>query len=215
MEKIDLKRQLDAYRAKRGEFRTVDVPPLQYLMIDGHGDPNGAPFAEAIASLYPLAYALKFASKRELARDYAAMPLEGLWSAADPASFTTARDKARWDWTLLMLVPDWIDRGLLAQAMDAVRKKGAPARFDDVRLETLAEGRCVQTLHVGAFDDEGPVLARMHEEFIAGAGLRMTGRHHEIYLSDFRRVEPARRRTILRQPVAAAERGTAAGAGAR
>lgn len=200
MAKVDLKR-LDAYRAKRGELRIVDVPELHYLALDGHGDPNGAAFAQALEALYPLAYALKFASKREHGRDYAVMPLEALWWADDMATFTTARDKASWHWTLLMLVPDWIDRGAFDAAVAAVAAKRAPARLGGIRLEPLAEGRCVQTLHIGAFDDEGPVLERMHDEFIPQHGLRMTGRHHEIYLSEARRVEPAKRRTILRQPV--------------
>lgn len=201
-EKVDLKR-LDAYRAKPGELRIVDVPALQYLMLDGRGDPNGPAFAAALEALYPVAYALKFASKRELGRDYAVMPLEGLWWADDMAAFTVARDKTSWQWTLLMLVPDWLDRAAFEAAVAAVAAKRAPARLADLRLERLAEGRCVQTLHVGAFDDEGPVLDRMHHEFIPAHGLRMTGRHHEIYLSDARRVEPANRRTILRQPVEA------------
>ncbi|MBO1769595.1 GyrI-like domain-containing protein [Agrococcus sp. TF02-05] len=204
--KIDLKRELDAYRAKQGEVRFVDVPPLSYLAIDGHGDPNGPAFAEAVAALYPLAYALKMASKRELGRDFTVMPLEGLWSADDWSSFTDARDKTRWDWTLLILQPDWIDEAMLEAARERVAAKGAPegssaARLADVRLERLEEGRCVQTLHVGAFDDEGPVLARIHDEILPAHGLRPRGRHHEIYLSDARRVEPAKRRTILRQPV--------------
>ncbi|GAA1421414.1 GyrI-like domain-containing protein [Agrococcus citreus] len=211
MEKVDLKRSLDAYRAKPGELRIVDVPELQYLMLDGRGDPNGPAFAEALEALYPVAYALKFASKRELGRDYAVMPLEGLWWADDMDAFTIVRDKANWQWTLLMLVPDWIDGAMVDDAVAAVAAKRAPARLHDVRLEPLAEGRCVQTLHVGAFDDEGPALERMHRDFIPERGLRMTGRHHEIYLSDARRVDPAKRRTILRQPVVAAQPGTAPG----
>lgn len=200
-EKIDFKRTVEAYRATRGEFGIVDVPRLQYLMIDGHGDPNTAvAYREALEALYPLAYALKFASKRELGRDYVVMPLEALWSAADMRAFTTQRDKSQWDWTLLMLVPDWIDQRMLAAATDAVRAKSAPARLDEIRLATLAEGRCVQTLHVGPFDDEGPVLERMHA-WIDARGLRPSGMHHEIYLSDARRMEPAKLHTILRQPV--------------
>ncbi|MGM1028261.1 MAG: GyrI-like domain-containing protein [Actinomycetota bacterium] len=204
-DKVDLKRTLDAYRAKPGELRIVDVPELQYLMLDGRGDPNGPAFAEALEALYPVAYALKLASKRELGRDYAVMPLEGLWWADDMEAFTVARDKGTWHWTQLMLVPDWIDRAMLDGALERVAAKRAPARLREIRLEPLAEGRCVQTLHVGSFDDEGPVLERMHRAFIPEHGLRMTGRHHEIYLSDARRVEPAKRRTILRQPVVAAE----------
>lgn len=200
--KIDLKRELDSYRARRGEFRIIDVPPLPYLMVDGRGDPNtAAEYADALAALYPVAYKLKFASKLDLERDYVVMPLEALWWADDMAAFTSARDKSQWSWTAMILTPDWITRELFDAAVEQVGKKDRPASLAKVRLETLQEGRCVQTLHVGSYDDEAPVLAAMHDEFIPGAGLAMTGRHHEIYLSDPRRVEPAKLRTILRQPV--------------
>ena len=202
-DKVDHKKTLDAYRAERDQFRIVDVPELRYLAVDGHGDPNTSPaFAEAVEALYPVAYTLKFASKRELGRDYVVMPLEGLWWADDMDAFTAARDKSRWDWTLLIMVPDWTDRQMFDAAVAQVRAKGGPARLGDVRLETLAEGRCVQTLHVGSFDAEAETLARMHDEYIPANGLRRTGRHHEIYLSDFRKVAPEKQRTILRQPVA-------------
>ena len=201
-EKVDFKQTLDAYRAKRDALAIVDVPPLQYLMVDGQGDPNTATaFTESLEALYPLAYALKAASKRALGRDYTVMPLEGLWSAADMAAFTDARDKAGGVWPLLLLVPAGIDAAAVRAAVAAGAATRAPARLGAIRLETLEEGRCVQTLHVGSFDDEGPLLAHMHDEFIPANGLRMTGMHHEIYLSDARRVEPAKRRTILRQPV--------------
>lgn len=203
---LDVKK-LDRYRARRGVFRLLDVPTAQYLMIDGHGDPNTTPlFTQALEALYPVAYTLKFASKRELGRDYVVPPLEGLWWAQDLAVFTTARDKSRWSWTLLLLVPDWLDEGAVAAAVGQVRERRNPTRLNDVRLERLTEGRCVQTLHVGTFDDEAGVLDTMHHEFIPAHGLLPTGTHHEIYLSDLRRVAPERQRTILRQPVAEAER---------
>lgn len=201
--KTDFKQTLDAYRAKRDRFRIVEVPDMQYLMIDGHGDPNTSPvFTAAVEALYPVAYKLKFASKRDLERDYVVMPLEGLWWADDMDSFTSARDKSRWNWTLMIMVPDWTDREMFAAAVEQAGAKKCPARLDDVRLEMLSEGRCVQTLHIGSFDDEAALLARMHDEFIPGNGLRMAGRHHEIYLSDFRKVAPEKLRTVLRQPVA-------------
>ncbi|WP_275002993.1 GyrI-like domain-containing protein [Promicromonospora iranensis] len=204
-DKVDLKKSLDAYRARVGQFRVLDVPELQYLMIDGHGNPNTSPvFAAAVETLYPVAYALKFASKRDLGRDFVVMPLEGQWWADDMDSFTAARDKSRWDWTLMIMQPDWIDRDMVAAAVEQAGARKRPSRLADLRLESLSEGRCVQTLHVGAFDDEADVLARMHDEFIPGNGLRMVGKHHEIYLSDTRRVAPEKQRTILRQPVAAA-----------
>ena len=203
-DKTDFKKDLDAYRAPLCEFRIVEVPDLQYLMIDGYGDPNASPmFTHAVEALYPLAYKLKFASKRELGRDYVVMPLEGLWWAEDMDAFTASRDKSRWDWTLMIMVPDWIDQDLLATAALQAGAKNRPDRLDEVRMETLSEGRCVQTLHIGSYDDETQLLARMHHEFIAGHGLTMVGRHHEIYLSDARKVAPERLRTILRQPVRA------------
>jgi hypothetical protein len=194
-DKVDLKKSLDSYQARRGQFRIVEVPERQYLMVDGHGDPNSSPaFTEAVEALYPVAYTLKFTSKRDLGRDYVVPPLEGLWWAQDMEAFTVARDKSQWDWTLLLLVPDWIGGDLV---------DGAIAKFGTkVRLEALSEGRCVQTVHVGTFDAEAPVLAQMHDEFIPDNGLRRVGTHHEIYLSDFRRTAPEKQRTILRQPVA-------------
>lgn len=211
MDKTDFKRTLACYRAPRGRFEVIDVPDLQYLMVDGHGDPNSSTsFTEAIEALYPVAYKLKFASKRDLGRDYVVPPLEGLWWAEDLDSFTARRDKSRWDWTLMLMVPEWIDRAMVTAAVDQAAARNRPARLDDVRLETLSEGRCVQTLHVGSFDDEADVLARLHHEVIPEQGLRMAGKHHEIYLSDFRKVAPERLRTILRQPVLPSGRPEAA-----
>jgi hypothetical protein len=199
--KVDLKKELDCYRARAGELRVVDVPPVQYLMVDGHGDPNTSQeYADALAALYPVAYALKFASKRELDRDYTVMPLEGLWWADDMDTFTTARDKSQWHWTAMILTPDWITDPHVTAAVSAVRAKSDPAALDRVRLATLEEGRCVQTLHLGPYDAEGPVLERLHA-FIADSGMQRSGKHHEIYLSDPRRVAPDKLRTILRQPV--------------
>jgi hypothetical protein len=169
-------------------------------MIDGHGDPNTPVYEAAVSALYPVAYGIKFRSKKELGRDYVVMPLEGLWWAADMSTFTSARDKSQWDWTLMIMTPDWVPARMFEDAVEQARDKGV-ARADHVRLEVLSEGRCVQALHVGPYDDEAELLRRIHEEFIPGRGLRMTGRHHEIYLSDPRRTDPAKLRTILRQPV--------------
>lgn len=200
--KTDLKRDIASYAARKGRFDLVEVPPLRFLMVDGHGDPNEAEYGDAIATIFPVAYRLKFFSKRELGRDYVVMPLEALWWSDDMASFTTARDKSRWDWTAMNLVPDWITDDHFDDVRTEVAAAGAPA-IDRLRLETFTEGACVQTLHLGSFDDEGPVLAQLHDEVIPERGLRLRGRHHEIYLSDIRRTEPAKLRTILRQPVEA------------
>ncbi len=199
--KVDLKASLESYRATRGRFTILEVPEHRYLMIDGHGDPNtSASYADALAALYPVAYKLKFLSKAS-GRDYVVPPLEGLWWADDLDAFTTLRDKSAWDWTMMILAPDWIEPGLVGEAIAQTGAKDAPRRLGDVRFAALAEGLCVQTLHVGSFDAEAEVLARLHDAFIPANGLRMTGKHHEIYLSDPRRTAPEKLRTILRQPV--------------
>lgn len=200
--KLDLKKQITAYGAPRGVFEVVEVPPLQYLMVDGQGDPNTSQeYVDAVSTLYPVAYRLKFLSKNDLGRDHVVMPLEGLWWSDDMAAFTTARDKSQWSWTMMILIPDWIEPAHFEAARSAVEAKGGAPALDRLRLAPLEEGRCVQTLHVGPYDAEGPLLERMHHDFIPGEGLRMRGRHHEIYLADPRRTAPDRLRTILRQPV--------------
>lgn len=195
--KVDFKRELPTYSASRGRFDIVTVPPVDYLMVDGQGDPNTSAYADAIASLYPLAYGLKFLSRNELGRDHVVMPLEALWWSDDMESFTSRRDKSQWEWTAMIMVPDWIT----ADHLEEVRAMKSAPRISDVRLERLDEGLCVQTLHIGSYDDEAAVLAEMHDVVVPARSLGMTGRHHEIYLSDPRRVDPSRLRTILRQPV--------------
>jgi len=116
-------------------------------------------------------------------------------------SFTAVRDKSRWDWTMMIMTPNWVDEAMFTTAVDKAGAKNRPARLDDVRLEALSEGRCVQTLHAGSFDDEAAVLAQLHEDFIPSNGLRLSGKHHEIYLNDFRKITPEKQRTILRQPI--------------
>lgn len=205
--KYDVKRALKPlYSPSVKDFALVDVPPMPYLAVDGRGDPNTAPaYAQAVEALYGVAYTLKFRSKRELGRDLAVAPLEGLWRADDPAAFV-ARDKRAWSWTMLIAQPDWIDEQLVADAVEAVRAKAksgdAPnPALDLVRLLELHEGRSAQILHVGSYDDEAPTLARLHDEWMPAHGLTFNGDHHEIYLSDPRRTAPEKLKTILRQPV--------------
>ncbi|WP_243074294.1 GyrI-like domain-containing protein [Microbacterium sp. SS28] len=202
MTKVDFKTAIPTYSAPRGRFEIVTVPASSFLMIDGHGDPNTSEqYRDALTTLYPVAYALKFLSKKDLDRDYVVMPLEALWWADDMESFTIARDKSQWSWTAMILTPDWLTMEHLDAARAAVERKGGAPALDAIRLETLDEGLAVQTLHIGSYDDEGPVLHEMHDGFIPAHGLRMTGRHHEIYLGDPRRTAPEKLRTILRQPV--------------
>lgn len=200
MTKVDFKKSLASYRAKRDVFEMVDTPTLQYLMVDGHGDPNkNSGYGDAIAALYAVSYALKFASK-QLDQDYVVPPLEGLWWAEDMSMFTTSRDKGSWSWTMMIMAPEWIDTEMLTAAKVKVAKKKL-ALVSGLRLATLEEGRCVQVLHVGSYEDEGPILARLHNDFLPENQLEPVGKHHEIYLGDPRRVAPEKLKTILRQPV--------------
>ncbi|MBP2367271.1 GyrI-like domain-containing protein [Pseudonocardia parietis] len=188
------------YSSKVGEFEIVDVPPLSYFQVDGHGDPNTTEsYANAVRTLYTASYAARAIAKSELGRVHTVAPLEGLWSADDPTVFAS-RDKAGWDWTMMITQPEWISAEIAHAAVEAARAKAAPA-VDLLRFEEYREGVSVQTLHVGPYDDEGPVLARLHDEYMPGNGWTWNGRHHEIYLSDPRRAAPDKLRTVLRQPV--------------
>jgi hypothetical protein len=189
--KVDLKKDIASYKAKAGTFALLPVPDMQFLMIDGHGDPNTTQgYKDALETLFPIAYKIKFFSKQELGRDYTVMPLEGLWWAEDMASFTKDRDKSRWDWTMMIMTPDWIAPEHVAAAKEALRAKGGAPSLEALRFAPLKEGLCVQTLHTGPYDAEGPLLEEMHNSFIPAHRLRMTGKHHEIYLSDARRTAP-------------------------
>ena len=204
-QKYDVKRALRSlYAPPATDFVVVDVPPIIYVAIDGHGDPNTSDdYALAVEALYSVAYGIKFGSKRA-GRDFVVAPLEGLWFADDPEVFV-ARDKSAWSWTMLIAQPDWISEGDVADAVAAVRAKAAPrspnAALGLLRLRRIEEGRSAQILHVGPYDDEAPTLARLHDEWLPAHGFTFNGPHHEIYLSDPRRAAPEKLRTILRQPV--------------
>lgn len=191
----------ELYAPKNTTWALVDVPEQQFVAIDGSGDPNTAEaYASAVEALYAVAYTIKFASKRDAGRDFVVGPLEGLWWAADPAVFIT-RDKDLWSWTLLLNQPDWIAKDMIEDARrTAMAKKKLPA-IANVRHERLQEGLCAQVLHIGPYDDEGPTLAALHDDYLPANNLRESGPHHEIYLGDPRRVEPGKLRTVLRQPV--------------
>ncbi|MDO8905868.1 GyrI-like domain-containing protein [Hydrogenophaga sp.] len=201
MAQIDLKKDLkDLYQASSNAVVQVDVPELKFLMIDGQGDPNTAPaYAEAVQALFAVSYAAKFMVKKgPMALDYAVMPLEGLWWADDMAAFT-AGDKAKWEWTMMIVQPAFVPDEMIHEAIgDVLRKKKLPG-VDQLRLEHFSEGRCAQILHVGPFSEEGPAIERLHAFIGAKSSLR--GKHHEIYLSDVRRGDPKKWKTILRQPM--------------
>jgi len=199
MDKTDFRKTLRHLYAATGAIAEVTVPKMQFVMVDGSGDPNtAAQYRTALEWLYSTGYALKFAAKA-LGRDYVVPPLEGLWWSKDPGDFT-ARRKDEWHWTMMIMAPDFIPPAMFEAAVaKAGRKLGQPPQ--SLRLERYEEGRSLQLLHVGSYDDEAPVLARLHEVEMPARGLTFNGHHHEIYLSNPRRTAPAELRTILRQPV--------------
>lgn len=171
------------YAPSAKDFTLVDVPPLNYLMVDGEGDPNTAPaYREAVEALYRASYGARKAAGRK----HVVAPLEGLWWADDLSVFT-ARDKGAWQWTMMIAQPDFVTPDMVDLSV--------------VRFERFEEGRCAQILHVGSYDDEAPTLARLHDEWLPANGLRERGKHHEIYLGDPRKTAPEKLRTVLRQPV--------------
>jgi hypothetical protein len=201
MPKLDFKKELKhLYRPSAKKFTVVDAPPMSFLMIDGRGNPNTAPeYADAVEALYTVAYKLKFMSKKTLNRDYVVPPLEGLWWAEDMNAFT-AENKDAWLWTMMIMQPEWISAQLFDEARAQVKKAKNPSALPKMRLESYHEGLSAQIMYLGAYADEGPTIAQMHA-FIADNGYKPAGKHHEIYLSDPRKVAPEKLKTILRQPI--------------
>ncbi len=202
MSKVDFKKELKDLYVPPKKFIVVDVPEMQFLMIDGHGDPNTAQeYQDALEALYAVAFKIKFISKKALEKDYVVPPLEGLWWADDMETFSIKRDKSQWDWTMMIMVPEWITAEIFDQAVEQVRKTKNPGSLDKLRLENYHEGLVVQIMHIGSYDDEAPTLETMHNQFIPENGYIENGKHHEIYLSDPRRVAPEKLKTVLRQPI--------------
>ncbi len=200
MAALDFKKEhRQLYAPSKKEFSLVDVPPLPFIMIDGHGNPNNNPVYEAsVQALYSLAYTLKFALKKQ-GLEYGVPPLEGLWWMPDMKEFTVA-NKERWDWTMMIMQPPQVTPELFARIRDeVVQKKELPTAATS-RLEIYPEGLSVQILYLGAYADEGPTIARMHA-FIHENGYATNGKHHEVYLGDPRRTAPEKLRTVIRQPV--------------
>lgn len=200
MQKIDLRKELKhLYRPSAKEVVEVDVPSFRFLMIDGEGDPNTSQaYAQAVGALFSVSYTAKFMVKRGQGVDYAVMPLEGLWWADDMSAFL-ADDKSRWKWTMMIMQPDFAETPVVEAAIAEVKRKKALPAVDALRLEGFREGLCAQVLHIGPFSEEGPTVKRVHDFIDARSGRR--GKHHEIYLSDIRRADPSKWRTVIRQPM--------------
>ncbi len=199
--KYDVKKALRELYSPGRNFALVQVPPQRFLAVDGHGNPNTSPdYAAAVQALYTVAYSLKFDVKRSSGQDSVVAPLEGLWRAEDPEVFVQG-NKDSWNWTMLISQPEWISEEQALTAAAEVRSKKDLDAAARMRWLELEEGLCVQVMHIGSYDDEAPVLDRLHHEFMPANQLAFNGDHHEIYLKDPRRTAPEKLKTVLRQPV--------------
>lgn len=199
MSKTDYKKELRHLYHATKEPVVVDVPPMNFLMIDGSGDPNTTPeYQHAVEALFSVSYAVKFKMKKTQGVDYVVMPLEGLWWADDLSAFVKD-DRAHWKWTMMIMQPDVVPAEMVDEAVAEVREKKQLPALDKLRFERFHEGRAAQVMHIGPFSEEGPTIERLHD-FIRERG-ELTGKHHEIYLSDVRRANPKNWKTILRQPM--------------
>lgn len=200
MANVDLKMVYREHYSCPDEPTTVDIPERPFLMIDGQGDPNvSAEYADAVASLYPLAYGIRAAIKASTGDAYTVMPLEGLWWADDIERFSVER-KGEWRWTMMICLPGATSGSLFDEVAPRIIAKKRLVAGDRVRFEPFAEGAAVQVMHRGPYATEAPTIERLHA-FIAETGRLRRGKHHEIYLTDPRRVAPEKNRTIIRQPV--------------
>lgn len=203
MDKIDFSKKFkEFYQAKQGRIVTVDVPRMNFVMIDGYGDPNTSQdYIDAIQTLYPVAYGIKFYCKKELGIDYKVMPLEGLWWSDDMTDFIT-NNKDNWQWTAMIMQPEFVDKDIFKQIIDQLKIKKDLVAIDKVHFESYDEGRAAQTLYVGPYSNESETTKGIHE-FIKDQDGKLdhsNKHHHEIYLSDPRRTDVSKLKTIIRQP---------------
>lgn len=201
MTKTDFKKELKhLYNPSAKEVVIVDVPKVNFLMIDGAGDPNTAQeFEDAVEALYAVSYALKFMIKREKQIDYIVMPLEGLWWVDDMTQFSM-ENKDIWEWTQMIMQPEFVTIDLVEKALEQAEKKKNPPALSKIRFESLHEGLSAQIMHLGPYSAEGPTIEKLHN-FIRENGYEPRGKHHEIYLSDPRKSAPEKMRTVIRQPM--------------
>lgn len=200
MAKIDYKKEFkELYLPSPKEAVTVTVPKMNFLMIDGQGDPNtSAEYQQAIEALYNVAYKIKFAVKKALGKDFAVMPLEGLWWTEDMTNFSL-NNKSDWKWTMMIMQPEFVTRTIVENTIDEVKGKKKLPALEKLYFQSLDEGQSAQIMHIGPFTEEGPTVEKVHEYIEANAGKRQ-GKHHEIYLSDIRKADPKKWKTVIRQP---------------
>jgi len=201
MPKIDLKKEnKEFYYPSTKEVSVVELPLMKFLMIDGQGDPNTSKeYQDAMETIFPVSYKTKFTSKKEKSQDYVVMPLEGLWWTDKMEEFSMA-DKGSWKWTVMIRQPDFIRQNTINKAIKELEKKKDLPALSKLRFEDFQEGKAVQIMHIGPYGEaEAPAVRKLHD-FIENKGYKLSGKHHEIYISDMRRTKPEKLKTIIRQP---------------
>ena len=200
MKKIDFKKEFkQLYSPPKGKISIVDVPVMNFLMVDGVGYPVGNPaYEQALEALYGISYGLKFVSKAQ-GKDYVVPPLEGLWWMEDMNGFRMGR-KDEWEWTMMIMQPEWVTRNMVDAVLADMAQKKDLIVLEDLRFEAYHEGLSAQTFYVGPYSEEGPTIANMHAH-IEAEGYLLRGKHHEIYLSDARKTAPEKLKTVIRQPI--------------
>lgn len=206
MPKIDLKKEnKELYNPSAKEVSILDIPEMNFLMIDGEGDPNTSQeYQDSIEALFSISFKVKFISEKENSQNYVVMPLEGLWWVENIEEFDI-RDKSSWKWTAMIRQPDFITKDMVKKAIEDVEKKKNLPALSRVRFQSLHEGLSAQIMHIGPYSEEGPTIEKLYN-FIEEKGYEFDGslpdeRHHEIYISDMRRTKPEKLKTIIRQPM--------------
>jgi len=202
--KVDFKKTLKyLYQPSSKEVGEIKVPEMQFIMIDGIGSPGEAQeYMDALAILYPIAFKIKFLSKAK-GRDYVVPPLEGLWWADDMKDFIEG-NREKWKWIMMIMQPDWITQVMTNEAI-AITKEKKPELSNllpKLRLEKYKEGKAAQIMHIGPYSEEGPTVQKVHDFIMIKEGKfdGYNNKHHEIYLSDPRKANPATMKTVIRQP---------------
>jgi hypothetical protein len=201
LEKIDLKKELKAlYNPSTKQVTAVEVPKMNFLMVDGSGDPNvSQEYKDAVEALFSLSYTIKFMIKKTKGVDYAVMPLEGLWWVDDMSKFNVT-SKDEWKWTAMIMQPEDVTEYIVVKQIEVLNKKKNLPSLSKIRFEGFHEGLSAQIMYIGAYADEGPTIKMIHE-FINNNHGALEGKHHEIYLSDPRRAAKEKLKTIIRQPM--------------
>lgn len=205
---FDYKKEYREFYLPKSKLEIVTVPPMNYLAVRGRGDPNeeGGAYKAAIGLLYGIAFTIKMSKmgSRQIEGyfDYVVPPLEGFWWQEGTAGIDYSR-KEDFQWISVIRLPDFVKQEDFRWAVEeAQRKKGQD--FSKVEFLTVDEGTCVQMMHIGSYDAEPESIARM-DAFLATQGYENdftpTRLHHEIYLSDARKVPPERRKTVIRHPI--------------